>query len=105
MYNNNYTNQGITIVPNIISEGDKVTLVYQGLLAKSGADAVYAHIGFGDGSNWQSPTYVKMGRTSNGFETTITINKMNNLHIAFKDSANNWDNNSGSNYVFNVQSR
>lgn len=104
MYNN-YISQRVFVKPNVIGEGDTVTVTYNGILAQCGADQVYAHIGFGDTKTWHNPTYTKMSRTNEGFETTIPINTLSNLHIAFKDSANNWDNNSGSNYSFNVQSR
>lgn len=105
MYNNEYMENGIIIKPNVINEGDRVSIVYRGLLSQSGADSVYAHIGFGDGPNWQYTSFVKMDSTSEGFETTVKVNQQSNLNIAFKDSANNWDNNNGNNYVFNVQSR
>lgn len=105
MYNNNYITQGVTIKPNVIAEGDKVTLSYNGILVKSGADAIWAHIGYGDGPEWHNTSYVKMAKTSEGFEANITVNESKNLNIAFKDSANNWDNNNGNNYIFNVQTR
>lgn len=105
MYNNDYIDQGVIIKPNVISEGDNVTLAYNGLLAKSGAEHVYAHVGYGDSSNWQNTSYFKMNRTPDGFETDFNVNKLSNLQVAFKDCASNWDNNSGNNYVFNVQTR
>jgi hypothetical protein len=104
MYNT-YTSQGIVIKPNVIAEGDKVTLMYNGLLAKSGADKVYAHYGYGDGTTWTNPSYIEMSKAGNTFDATIKIDRLSNLNIAFKDSANNWDNNSGTNYVFDVATR
>jgi hypothetical protein len=43
-----------------------------------------------------------MMRTGMGFETTVPVIKPDTLNVAFKDCANNWDNNSGMNYSFDV---
>jgi len=40
--------------------GDEVTLYYKGLLAQSGADAIFAHIGYGE--NWEDKTFIPMQR-------------------------------------------
>ena len=81
---------------------DRIRLSYDGLLAKSGADGVYAVVGFGDNSNWKDVMYYPMQNTGyQSFEVYIPQNKNEGLNIAFKDSAYNWDNNTGANYTFN----
>ncbi|WP_010250562.1 carbohydrate-binding protein [Acetivibrio cellulolyticus] len=102
MYNN-YIQNGVIIAPNVLAEGDKATVKYKGLLYNSGADAVYMRMGFGSG--WTNETNVKMARTQEGFEAEIPVTSTDKLNLAFKDSASNWDNNSGSNYSFNVESK
>lgn len=91
MTENNYKENGIKVDKK--KEGIEVT--YDGLLAKSGADTVYAFYGYGD--KWLSRSVHKMNRTDYGFKTNIPTNA-NVVHVAFKDSANNWDNNNGQNY-------
>ncbi len=99
MYNN-YSNEGVFIRTNVLSGNDTGTLIYDGILSHSGADDIYVHFGYGDNHNWQNTSYIKMTKTKNGFETSIPLNPVLNTNITFKDSANNWDNNSGHNYVF-----
>lgn len=89
----NYRENGI--IADKAKHGIKVT--YNGLLAQSGADNVYACYGYGD--KWANQTFYKMNRTSHGFETTLPVDEKV-VNVAFKDSANNWDNNSGRNYSF-----
>jgi len=95
-----YFENGIEISPAIPTAGDNILLKYDGLLLKSGAENVYAHIGFD--SEWNDTYDYMMQRTSDGFEATIPVSKAKILNISFKDSANNWDNNSGNNYTFPI---
>jgi hypothetical protein len=44
-----------------------------------------------------------MIRTNSGFEATIPAANAEHLNVAFKDSINNWDNNSNRNYTFNIK--
>lgn len=97
-----YDANGVYISPTKFSTGDRIKISYCGLLANSGADEIYAHIGYGT-SKWQNITDIKMTRTTKGFEATVPVSTASNLNIAFKDDANNWDNNSGSNYCFKTK--
>ena len=100
MYNS-YIPNGVIMTPNVVAEGDKATIKYKGLLYNSGADAVYMHMGHG--MTWDKKTDVKMAKTLDGFEAEVPITSREKLNLAFKDSASNWDNNSGSNYSFQVE--
>lgn len=97
---NNYLNNGVTITPATPAVGENVKIQYDGLLSKSGAAHVYAHVGYG--SKWENPQDVPMARSSTGFETTIPVIKGDTLNLCFKDCANHWDNNSGMNYSFDI---
>jgi len=77
---------------------NEVTIIYNGLLAKSGCDQVYLHYGFGDPMHWHNVCTQKMDRTGAGWEKTIRLSE-NKAMICFKDSAANWDNNSGHNWI------
>lgn len=94
---NDYRMNGISVDKN--NQGIRIT--YDGLLSKSGADTVYAFYGYGE--SWSNQSVQQMSRTINGFETIIpTSSNVNYINVAFKDSANNWDNNSYRNYSFVV---
>lgn len=96
----NYFSNGVHVTPTIISQGDKVKVEYKGLLWNSGADQVYAHVG--TGNSWSNQQDIPMSKKINGFETIINVNGKDDLNIAFKDCADNWDNNNGHNYTFRV---
>jgi len=97
---NEYLANGVIITPAPAEPHQNVTIVYNGLLAKSGAPELYAHVGFGD--SWQGVQDIKMIRTPSGFEATIPAVNADSLNVCFRDSANNWDNNSGMNYNFSI---
>jgi hypothetical protein len=98
---NQYITSGITITPEVPTAGESVRVIYDGLLAKSGASDVLAHVGFGN--TWENVFDYRMVKTTTGFEATIQVpSNTNNFNVCFKDCANNWDNNSGINYSFYV---
>jgi hypothetical protein len=97
---NSYIVNGVSISPAVPTAGKKVKVMYDGLLAKSGAAHVYARVGFGN--KWDNLYDFQMDRTEMGFETTIPVLKSDSMNLCFKDCANNWDNNSGANYTFMI---
>jgi hypothetical protein len=97
---NEYLANGVIINPTPPQVGEAVKITYNGLLPKSGAANVFAHVGYG--FEWQHSHDVQMTRTPAGFEATVTAADHDTLCLAFKDTANNWDNNSGLNYNFNI---
>lgn len=100
MTKHEYNSMGITLSPATPTFGDKVKVVYSGLLARSGATELFAHVGFGE--NWSSQYDYRMTKTTNGFEATFPVTNQEPLNICFRDIANNWDNNSGSNYSYHI---
>lgn len=84
--------------------GDKVRLTYDGQLAKSGANQVFAVVSFGDNSNWQnSSTYPMNNTNQQKYELSIPAQTGKQVNVAFKDNSSNWDNNSGKNYSYYIQ--
>lgn len=94
----------VTLNPNPPHNGDSVHINYQGLLKNSGAHSVYLHYGF---DNWSSEVAtVKMEHQGNGiFEAMIPAHHHGHheMNFCFKDCANNWDNNNGSNWNVSFQ--
>ena len=78
--------------------GNEAIICYDGLLARSGADQVYLHCGFGDPGHWQNVLTQRMDRTPRGWEKSIRMADNKSI-FCFKDSANNWDNNNGYNWI------
>ncbi len=96
-----YQANGLSVSPYVLSKGETAHVFYNGLLANSGANKIYARIGFG--REWQNAIEYKMERTADGFIVDVPISVGDTLNLCFKDSADNWDNNSGQNYSYNVQ--
>jgi hypothetical protein len=94
---------GVVLVPNVVVKGDNAKVVYKGILSNSGADTVYMRLGYGD--KWDNNWDVKMKKSDEGFAAQFPVTCDKALHLAFKDSADHWDNNSGRNYTFEVQDR
>lgn len=87
--------KGVEVRPSF---GNQINIRYNGLLARSGADQVYLHCGYGDPHDWRDVQTVQMDRTPQGFEKTISM-RNHTAAFCFKDSAQNWDNNSGHNWL------
>lgn len=98
-----YSENGVLANKVSLDEGTNLAITYDGLLYRSGADTVFAHYGYG--TKWTNLNTLKMMRTDSGFRANIPITKTGTVNIAFKDSANNWDNNSGVNYSFDVRTK
>lgn len=96
---------GVSIDPVPPATGDNVTVTYTGLLAQTGADRVFAHVGYGSPQNWFNVKDVEMRKLGNTtFATTLKVEASDTLQVCFKDSAGNWDNNNGSNWGSTVKS-
>ena len=95
-----YAENGVFISNSSLSVGEEVAITYEGLLAKSGADQIFLHIGYGE--EWLDKTFIPMERENGVFKGTFKIALPDDLNISFKDSANNWDNNSSMNYSFKI---
>ncbi len=88
-------------------------LKYNGFLAQSDAKVIYAVTGTGNNDKWKNVRHIPMYKVDKGFEALVSYdsndsnqenseNEENYINFAFKDPNNNWDNNSGSNYSFNI---
>lgn len=100
---NNYEAKGVMLGKKTLHSGDTVTLNYNGLLAQSGACSIVAHLGYGD--EWENEADVPMQLVDGVFSTEIDIQSGKKLGICFRDSASNWDNNSGENYIFKITAK
>ena len=93
---------GLVVDPVPITKDEEITILYNGLLASSGADQVYLHCGYGTSSAWNKVQDVKMDKTERGWVKRFSVSDPSRLNICFRDSANNWDNNNGINWSFEI---
>lgn len=90
----------ISVEPGNPRKGQNTRIEYRGLLANSGADAVWLHCGF-DG--WNNVQDQRMDRTPyGGFACTATVTGSSEMNFCFKDSADHWDNNNGTNWTLRI---
>ena len=95
------------LVKNIFFNTDKliqnsnVKISYTGKLFQNGSDEVFIHYGFGD--NWENIADFPMNKTELGFQFELQLNNCDKLNLCFRNSNNEWDNNEGQNYTFNVE--
>lgn len=82
-------------------QGSNVKISYTGKLFQNGSEEVFIHFGFGD--NWDGVTELPMIKTELGFQAELQLNNSNKLNLCFRNSNNEWDNNEGQNYIFNVE--
>lgn len=96
-----YAQYGVYCNPEVVEKGKVVNLTYEGILAQHGADRVFACIGYGPNNRWSDVSLIEMRKVGpQKFEGQVAITGKGNLNVAFKDSADHWDNNNGQNYVF-----
>lgn len=98
-----YEDNGVILSKKTFYCGDKLEISYSGLLARAGAEGIFLHAGYGSG--WDNSSFIKMEKVPDGFKAEIEILDGKSLGICFKDSADNWDNNSGDNYNFKITAK
>lgn len=85
----------VTVEAFVTPTGQQFQVNYHGLLKNAGAREVYLHYGV---NNWAQTSTVRMEHTHDGgFMATIQPDAKA-VEFCFKDNAENWDNNNGSNW-------
>lgn len=96
---------GVVVDPTPITAGEEVTVFYNGLLGREGRGQVYLHYGYGRDDSWRNISDIRMEKTGWGWVSSLKIPEHEGrFHFCFKDSAGNWDNNSGANWSFEIHS-
>ncbi|MBP5426488.1 MAG: carbohydrate-binding protein [Clostridiales bacterium] len=98
-----YEQNGLFLSKQKMAVGDEITVGYKGLLLTSGAQQVYMRIGYGE--MWDGCEDMPMMFSDGMFKIKFKLKKEGQLGMAFRDPAENWDNNSGQNYNFNVEKK
>lgn len=94
---NSYSQKGVFIT----ATHNSFIVSYSGTLAQQDTPSINLLVGYGDVNNWTNVTSYNMTKTnSKTFEVKIPRSINTNIHLAFSDDSNNWDNNNGQNYSF-----
>jgi len=74
------------------------------LLSHCGADQVWLHTGYNESHQWNNIYDYPMEKTAWGWAKSFKVaENAGQLHLCFKDSANNWDNNNGWDWSYDVR--
>ncbi len=90
----------VDLYPESPRRGDEVSITYRGLLAQNGADSIWFHYGY---DNWQNISTREMQKQGNSFHCKVSAEGRKMVNFCFKDSANHWDNNNGSNWSCSIR--
>lgn len=82
-------------------KGSNVKISYTGSLFQNSSEEVFIHYGFGD--NWEDIGEIQMSKTNLGFQAELLLNNNEKLNVCFRNGINEWDNNEGQNYVFELE--
>lgn len=95
------------LVKNVFFNTDKlienttIKISYTGSFFENNSEKVFIHYGFGE--NWQDIAEKEMERTELGFQAEISLPESNCLKFCFKNDSNEWDNNNGQDYSFQIE--
>ncbi len=82
-------------------ENSTVKISYTGRFFQDGSTDVFIHYGFG--LNWDNVNEIQMERTELGFQAEINLESSETFNFCFRNGNNEWDNNNGQNYIFNLE--
>lgn len=100
LQNLEFLQMGVAISPAAPVVGDRVKILYDGILSKNGAAEVTVHLGYG--KSWDNEQDVPMVKSETCFEATVPALKDDYMKLSFKDPSNNIDDNSGKGYNFDI---
>ena len=99
-----WVDDGVYVSPTPITAGENVSIKYNGLLAKSGAEQLTLRMGYGH-AEWNGINDILMSKIEDQtFEAKIKIpiEECSRLQFCFVDNAGNWDNNTGKNWSYEI---
>lgn len=95
------------LVKNIFFNTDRLTanstvkISYTGKFFSDGSTDVSIRYGFGN--SWEGQTEIPMVKTDLGFQIEINLIESETFNFCIKNENDEWDNNDGNNYVFNIE--
>lgn len=95
------------LVKNIFFNTDRLTanstikISYTGKFFQESCQKVFLHYGFGN--DWENLSEIEMEKTNLGFQTEINLLDSDTFNFCLKNEKDEWDNNNGFNYIFNIE--
>lgn len=95
------------LVKNVFFNTDKlienttIKISYTGTFFENNSEKVFIHYGFGE--NWQDVAEKEMEKTELGFQAEIELPESDFLKFCFKNESDEWDNNNGQDYSFQIE--
>lgn len=77
---------------------ENLAITYNGFLGNSSELSIV----YGFGESWEHTSETKMEKAENGFTAQINLLNYDKLNFCFKNSNNEWDNNSYNNYICTI---
>ncbi len=82
-------------------ENTKVKVSYTGKFYQGNNEKVFLHYGYG--KDWNNINEIEMAKTDLGYQAELDLVGKDTLNFCFKNQNNEWDNNFGENYIFNIE--
>ena len=95
------------LVKNIFFNTDRLTanttvkISYTGKFFQDNSTNVFIHYGFGN--DWEGLVDTEMTRTELGFQIEVNLLDKETFNFCLKNEKDEWDNNDGKNYIFNIE--
>lgn len=95
------------LVKNIFFNTDRLTanstvkISYTGKFFQDESTNVFIRYGFGN--EWENQVEAEMVKTDLGFQIEVELQDKETFNFCIKNEKDEWDNNDGNNYVFNIE--
>lgn len=95
------------LVKNIFFNTDRLTanstvkISYTGKFFQDESENVFIRYGFGN--DWDNQIESEMVKTDLGFQIEVNLEDKETFNFCIKNEKEEWDNNDGNNYVFNIE--
>ena len=82
-------------------ENTNVKVSYTGKFYQGNNEKVFLHYGYG--KDWNNLNEIEMNKTDLGYQAELQLLGDDTLNFCFKNQNNEWDNNFGKNYIFDIE--
>ena len=82
-------------------ENTTIKISYTGAFFENNSEKVFIHYGFGQ--DWQDVTEKEMEKTELGYQAEICLPENDFLKFCFRNENDEWDNNNGQDYSFQIE--
>lgn len=95
------------LVKNIFFNTDRLTanstvkISYTGKFFQDESTNVFIRYGFGN--EWENQVEAEMVKTDLGFQIEVELQDKETFNFCIKNEKDEWDNNDGNNYIFNIE--